>query len=117
MVSADLPSGPPEAVKTMVGRAQTISHCVTPQQASDTPGELFRKSNGKCKYSSFDRSTGKLSALMQFQGGENGNGEIMMNGIYTGTSYKFTSKMKGTVQGQSMSMTSEVVGRRTGECN
>jgi hypothetical protein len=92
--------------------AQTLTQCVTPQQAADPqraipPSGRGRGGPGDCKVSDYKVEGNKVSWTMACQQ-MTGAGEF----VYAGDTY--TGTMKMNTQGQEMTM--KYTGKRIGDC-
>jgi hypothetical protein len=114
VISASIPGAPPSIVETMKKRPQVTSVCVTPEQAAKGPREMFQQNKGRCTFSKFDMTGGRISLVMICKG-EGGAMTIASDGSYTPTSYAARSVLKSSGP-QSMSMVIEGSGKRVGPC-
>ena len=106
ITSVDMPGMPADAAKMMTGRTNSVSHCMTEEQAKSAPGELLMKSTG-----------GRLDAAMTCKNEQGGQSKVRMSGDYAPTQYSATSQVTVTVPGaEPMTMNAEVSGKRVGEC-
>ena len=90
-----------------------MSYCITPEQASKGPQEMF-KQNASCHFTQFSMTGGTIATEMTCaQAG--GTMTARANGSYTPTSFNVTST--ATMTGRmSMRMTTVSSGRRIGPC-
>jgi hypothetical protein len=116
VISASIPGAPPSIVDTMKKRPQVTSVCVTPEQAAKGPREMFQQSKGRCNFSKFDMTGGRISLMMICKGqGGAGTMTITSEGSYTPTSYAARSTLRSSGP-QTMSMVVEGAGKRVGPC-
>lgn len=97
----------------------TETQCLTPEQASRPPSEIFaRRQSSRCTYDSFDMAGGKIKAKMTCPGGSSGTMIMTMDGTYTPTRYTMDAVMdvQAPDGAQSMKMSVRSVGTRTGAC-
>ncbi|HEV2569762.1 DUF3617 domain-containing protein [Sphingomonas sp.] len=114
-----LPEAAAAQVKASLERTMTESQCLTPEQASRPPSEIFaRRQNSRCTYDSFEMAGGKIKAKMTCPGGNSGTMTMTMDGTYTPTRYTMDALMNVQAPdgAQSMKMSVRSVGTRTGEC-
>jgi hypothetical protein len=114
-----LPAGAAAQVKASMERTMSESSCLTPEQASRPPSEIFaQRQNSRCTYDSFDMAGGKIKAKMTCPGGSSGTMTMTMDGTYTPTRYTMDALMNVQAPDgvQSMKMSVRSVGTRTGEC-
>ena len=120
LIEADgLPPGAAAQVKSSTERTMSESQCLTPEQASRPPSEMFaRRQNSSCSYDSFDMAGGKIKAKMTCPGGSSGTMTMTMDGTYTPTRYTMDALMDVHAPDgvQSMKMSVRSVGTRTGDC-
>jgi hypothetical protein len=110
---------PPEAKKMMqaaLGKGQTFSSCLTPEEAEKPSAEFFQGKDSGCTYEKFEMAGGKLDAVMTCKGGGQSQ-HMTMTGEYGEEAYQFRATADGEVQpGMPMSMVMTVSSKRTGEC-
>ena len=129
--SIDAP-GMPEAqlgmMRQMMGRPQTESTCLTPEQAANPTGGMLSPGGGQnCQFSEnvFSGGTVRVRGTCQQPGG--GSAQMSMEGTYTATTMtmQMTSEVTmppgmpappGATAPRSVRMSGTVVGRRTGDC-
>lgn len=121
IVSADMPGMPPEMAKQMTGRTNTISHCMTREEADKNAEEMFKKQgDGSCTYKRFSMAGGRIDALMACTGGQGGGtSEIAMAGTYSASAYQMETEMKISnpqMPQAQMTMKAKTTGKRTGDC-
>ncbi|MGP1283379.1 MAG: DUF3617 domain-containing protein [Parasphingopyxis sp.] len=115
----DMPQMPEEARAVMqeqMGRTQTSTSCITPEQAADPQASMFGDSNDDCTYTEFDMSGGTMLVAGTCRSeGMPGAVSMRMEGRYTPTSYEMTMNMDmdGGPAGP-MSMAGQVTGRYLG---
>jgi len=126
IVSAELPGAPPEALRQVIGRKQTISHCLTAEEAARPQSEFFNRPQpeANCRQDGFSMANGRIQASMICAGNGSGEMRTQMEGRYEPTSYDITATIRmaapanaGEAAGDGMKMSAHVVGRRTGECS
>ena len=118
-VKVEAPNMPKEVIGMIGGQQKmTMRSCVTPEQAAEPSGDLFRgKKDGNCTYQNFSVSGGKVKGTMTCSGGDMpGSVSLEMDGQYGGDSYDVSQKMTTTGQGMSMKIETHVTGRRIGDC-
>lgn len=114
-----LPQDAAAQAKTSIERTMTESQCLTPEQASRPPSEIFaRRQNSKCSYDSFEMADGKIKAKMTCPGGSAGTMTMTMNGTYTPTRYTMDALLDVRAPDgiQSVKMSVRSVGTRIGAC-
>lgn len=109
VTSMAMPNMPVDMKQAMVGKTHSVRHCVRAEDLAKAPERLFQGSDGRCRYTEFKMSGGKVNAVMQCQGGMTGR----MTGSFTPTSYAATNDISTTA---GMKMSSRVTGRRVGDC-
>lgn len=102
--------------------ATATTHCVTPEEASRPPSEMFAgKNSGECRYDKFDMGGGRLNAAMTCSPqGQPGKMTMTMAGSYSSTSYDLAMEMKVSnpaMPGGGMTMKANTKGTRTGACD
>ncbi|MDB5705354.1 MAG: hypothetical protein JWN66_2470 [Sphingomonas bacterium] len=115
ILDVQMPSAPPGVRAGMRGRPpQIVTACVTPQQAAAGPQAVLAASKGKCRYTSFNASGGRLNAVMQC-GFATGAMTVTSTGAYSATTLDLngSSVMSGKMQ---MTMKTHTIGRRLGPC-
>ena len=113
-----------EGVTAQLKKRHAIAstHCVTPEEASRPPSEMFAgKNSGECRYDKFDMGGGRLNAAMTCSPqGQPGKMTMTMAGSYSSTSYDLAMEMKVSnpaIPGGGMTMKSRTKGARTGACD
>lgn len=121
VTAASIPGAPAEAVKKAIGKVTAFKHCMTTEEASREPGEIFRQGAGAdCAYDRFAIADGKIDAVMQCKGKEAGAtlSTIKMSGRYDSASYEVNTRMSVPGPGgQTIAMEATTKGRRTGACS
>ncbi|MFA6114846.1 MAG: DUF3617 domain-containing protein [Sphingomonas sp.] len=115
ILDVQMPGGPPGVVAGMRSQpAQVVTACVTPQQAAAGPRGVMEASKGKCRYTSFNASGGRLTGVMTCAFAT-GAMTVTSNGSYTATSLDIngTSVMTGKMR---MTTKTHTIGRRIGPC-
>lgn len=106
----------PKGTNVPLPPAQTISQCLTPEQAAN-PGADFAGGGDAsgCSSDDYRMEGGRISGTMQCnQAGTNMRATV--SGSYTQTSMDMTMNSDVQAQGQNMTMETRISGRRTGEC-
>ena len=108
------PRMPPGVGAAMRAHPTTVTACVTAAQAADGPRAVLQGSNGKCRYTSFNATGGRLSAVMVCNFGS-GTMTVTSNGTSSATTMDVSgsSVTTGRMQMTSKSRTSS---RRVGPC-
>lgn len=118
----DMPQMPEEArgmMQEQMGRAQTNTSCITPEEAANPEANMFGDSNENCTYTDFTMSGGTILIAGSCQApGMPGATTMRMEGSYTPTSYDMTMNMSmESGPAGPMSMAGQVTGRFVGpEC-
>lgn len=115
ILDVQMEGGPPGVAAGMRGQPpQVATACVTPQQAANGPRSVMEASKGKCQYTSFNASGGRLTGVMACTFGSGGM-TVTSNGTYTATSLDIsgTSVMTGRMR---MTTRTHTVARRIGAC-
>ncbi len=119
--------GAPEAqvaqMRTMMGRPQTRSECITPQQAANPMGNMMNPGGGSCNFTqnTFSGGTINLQGACNPPGGQ-GTAQITMTGTYTPTTItaQVSSEVRPAVASpgapESVRMSGNLTSRRTGDC-
>lgn len=110
-----------DAFKRLIGQVNTITHCVTPEQAANPSADLLAaQDQADCTYADMAMSGGKVSANMTCTSREmeQGTMKIAMNGAYLPASYDITMDVEtiGLPGGRTMTMKMKTSGKRIGEC-
>lgn len=111
IVSAEMPGAPPAMIDAMKRRTMTHSYCLSARDAEANPRALFEKTDGKCRYTKFSMSGGKMSMAMTC-----GNATMTSAGTYTASSYQARGTMVNPGPRGTMRMVSNVSGKRVGPC-
>jgi Protein of unknown function (DUF3617) len=115
----DMPQMPEEARNMMqqqMGRAQTNTSCITPEEAANPEANMFGDNNDNCTYTDFTMSGGTILIAGSCQGpGMPGATTMRMEGSYTPTSYDMVMNMSmESGPAGPMSMAGQVTGRFIG---
>lgn len=110
--SMTIPNMPPEMAKRMMAKPMSATICITPQDAAAGPRDVIAKSNGTCRYRSYDAAAGRITAVLECRSGAPTPQTIAISGSYGPTAYDIRSKMTGGAV-QSVSRTQ---GKRLGPC-
>ncbi len=94
----DMPQMPPEArdmMQQQMGRTQTSTSCITPEQAANPEAEFFaNQDDNDCSYSEFDMSGGNILIAASCQPeGMGGAMNMRMEGSYSPSEYDMTMTM------------------------
>ncbi len=120
ILSASAPALPPEALRQMVGQKQTVSNCVTPEQAAKPSANfLAGQKNSDCTYQDFSMEGGRMSGTMTCTGsGMPGKMVMNMEGSYDPRSYDMNMSMEagGLPGGMNITVKARTTGRRVGTC-
>ncbi len=120
ILSASAPGLPPEAVREMVGQKQTVSNCVTPEQAANPSANfLAGQKNSNCTYQDFSMDGGRMGGTMTCTGpGTPGKMVMNMEGSYGPRTYDMNMSMEaaGMPGGMNMTVKARTTGRRAGSC-
>lgn len=111
IVSAEMPGAPPAMVDAMKRRPQNHSYCLSAKDAEANPRSLFEKTDGKCRYTKFSMSGGKLAMEAVCAGAT-----MTSVGRYSATGYTVRGTMVMKSPQGVMRMTTDVVGKRVGDC-
>jgi len=106
-------TGMPANMAGIMGRPQTIRHCVTPEEARKGVESVLKgESKGKCSFTKFRASGGTYNHEMTCAG----QGKMVMtaSGSYSPTSYSGQSRM--VMNGGQMIITGKASGRLVGAC-
>ena len=120
VTAVDMPGAPGEVTKQMVGKVTSVRHCMTEEEATRTPGEMFRQSmQGQCDYENLDMASGRIAAKMTCKGAQPGETmETTIDGRYGRETYKADMTMTMALPGAPapMSMAATTEGKRLGAC-
>ena len=126
-VSVDVP-GMPKAQADMMGQQMakmsetTAETCVTPEMVNKPPSEMFGgKAGGGCTYDKFELAGGKLDSVMSCKPQAGGEMKATTSGTIDSTSYELASDttmsgMPGMPGGGKMTMKTQIIGKRVGDC-
>ena len=110
-------------VRQMLGRTQTQTMCVTPEQARGPSSQLIGGSaSGDCSFETFSLLRGTLNAVMTCRKqGEAGQLVVATNGAYAGDTVELESVMRveetlDQPKEKALRFIAKVAGKRTGEC-
>lgn len=109
------PNMPPAVAAKMKSQKVTSLHCLTPEKAAHPGSDFFGKASKQCK-NDIVMAGGRVSGSMTCNGMGGGSSVVSIDGHYGGDAMDMSMKMSSTSHGQSMTMTSHMVGRRIGEC-
>jgi hypothetical protein len=120
IVSATAPGVPADTLKSMVGQKNTVSNCITPEQAAKPSANfLAAQQSNNCTYQNWDMKEGRMTGTMTCSGaGMPGQVVMNMTGNYSPTAYDLDMNMntKGLPGGMTMNIKAKTTGRRVGEC-
>lgn len=115
----DLGDAPPEAKKMiqgMMGKARTITSCLTKEEAEKPTPKFFGEKSENCKYDHFTMGGGAIDAKLDCKA-EEGLQSIVMKGNYTSDTYQMTVNTSGAGHaGMKMDMTMSMSAKRVGDC-
>jgi uncharacterized protein DUF3617 len=124
--SIDLPGASPQelaAMRAMMGRPQTHSQCMTPEQAANPTQRMMNPpGNGNaCRFSESVFAGGTIRVHGSCQAPGRGTSVTGMEGTYTATTIQATISneiqgMPGPTGPQSARMSGTLSARRTGDC-
>ena len=126
-VSVDVP-GMPKAQADMMGQQMakmsetTAETCVTPEMVNKPPSEMFGgQAGGGCTYDKFELAGGKLDSVMSCKPQAGGEMKATTSGTIDSTSYEPASDttmpgMPGMPGGGKMTMKTQIIGKRIGDC-
>jgi len=113
------PGAPPEVAKAMqggIGRARTMTECLTEEDAKKPFERFVEGLNKDCRYEHFTMGGGKIDTRLVCAG--NGmNREMAMQGTYGAENYRMrmVTQVSGPEHGH-MSMAMSLDAHRTGDC-
>lgn len=120
ILSASAPGIPPDALRQMVGQKNTVSNCVTPEEAANPSASfLAGQRNSDCTYQDFVVNAGSMNGIISCTGGQIPGKLVMkMNGEFNQTRYDMNMDMEaaGLPGGMTMNIKAKTTARRTGEC-
>lgn len=105
---------PPGVGAAMRAHPTIVTACVTAAQAAEGPRAVLQKSNGKCRYTSFNATGGRLNAVMVCSFAS-GTMTMTSNGTYTATTMDLSGSSVTTGRMQ-MTTRTHTSGRRLGAC-
>ncbi len=108
------PNMPPGVGAGMRAHPTTVTACVTAAQAADGPRSVLQNSNGRCHYTTFNATGGRLNAVMVCAFAQ-GTMTVTSNGTYTATTMDVSGSTVTTGRMQ-MTSKSHTSGRRIGPC-
>ena len=111
--AVDMPSAPPAVANMMRGKAMTIKHCITPQEAAEGPQAAMKK-NKACTVSYHTGPGGRFSSEMVCRQ-DGGTMNATSSGTASATAFTSTTRMVMS-GGMAMTMTSTASGHRIGNC-
>ncbi|GAA0302323.1 hypothetical protein GCM10009087_10120 [Sphingomonas oligophenolica] len=111
MQSPRMPRGVGAAMRA---HPTTVTACVTAVQAANGPRAVLQGSNGKCRYTSFNATGGRLSSVMVCAFAS-GTMTVTSNGGYTATTMDVSGSSVSTGRMQMTSKT-HTSARRLGGC-
>jgi hypothetical protein len=106
---------PPDVAAKMKSQKATSLHCLTPEKAAHPGSDFFGKASKQCK-NDIVMAGGRVSGSMTCTGMGGGSSVVSIDGHYGGDAMDMAMKMSTNSRGQSMTMTSHMVGRRIGAC-
>jgi hypothetical protein len=109
------PNMPPAVAAKMKSQKATSLHCLTPEKAAHPGSDFFGKASKQCK-NDIVMAGGRVSGSMTCSGLGGDSSVVSIDGHYGGDAMDMSMKMSTNSRGQSMTMTSHMVGRRIGEC-
>lgn len=120
ILSATAPGMPPDALRQMVGQKNTVSNCITPEQAAKPSANfLAGQKNSNCTYQDFNLKGGKMTGTISCTGGDMPGKMVMkMDGEYDARSYRMNMDMEaaGMPGGMKMNIKAKTTARRVGAC-
>ncbi len=120
VVEVSAPNVPGDMLKSMVGKKNSVSNCITPEQAAKPSANfLAAQQNNQCTYQDWSMDGGRMTGTMTCQGGQMPGKMVMaMSGSYAPTKYDMNMDMKSTglPGGMSMDIKARTTGRRVGDC-
>ena len=120
ILSASAPGIPPESLRQMVGQKNTVSNCVTAEEAAKPSAAfLAGQKNSDCSYQDFSLDDGKMQGAISCTGGQlPGKLMMKMQGEYSPSRYQMNMDMKaaGLPGGLTMDIKARTTARRVGSC-
>ena len=117
-----MPGMPPEMaanMKSMAGREQTHTSCLTEEEAKRPKEDFFAGGDKNCRYDHFTMGNGKIDAVMKCKD-KNMAQTMAMQGTYGGDAYNMQMRMTGEAGGGpqgGMTMKMRVDAKRVGACD
>lgn len=108
------PNMPPGVGAAMRAHPTVVTGCVTAAQAADGPRSVLQGSNGKCRFTSFNATGGRLNSVMVCAF-TSGTMTVTSNGSYTATTMDVSGSSVSTGRMQ-MTTRTHTSGRRVGAC-
>jgi len=108
------PRMPPGVGAAMRAHPTVVTACVTAAQAADGPRSVLQNSNGRCHYTTFNATGGRLNAVMVCAFAQ-GTMTVTSNGTYTATTMDLSGSSVTTGRMQ-MTTRTHTSGRRLGAC-
>lgn len=94
----------------------TNRYCISPEEATAGPRQIFEPEDSSCEFLSYDYSDGTIAMEMLCKT-DAGDMKVTTMGSFTERSYQMTSVTEATFNGTPMSMTSKINGRYLGPCD
>jgi len=111
---------PKETLQKMVGQRNTVSNCITPEQAARPSANfLAAQQNSDCTYQEFTMRDGRLTGRMTCSGGNlPGKMVTAMSGAYGPQGYDMMMDMQtaGVPGAAALKIKTRAKGKRLGEC-
>ena len=108
------PRMPPGVGAAMRAHPTVVTACVTAAQAADGPRSVLQNSNGRCHYTTFNATGGRLNAVMVCAFAQ-GTMTVTSSGSYTATTMDVSGSSVTTGRMQ-MTTKTHTSGRRIGSC-
>jgi len=105
------PGAPPNMPKPA---PQTVTSCLTPEQANKGPGELLKNANADCTANRSVYADGKIDVDMTCKS-QTGTMSVKSTGTYSPTELTSDAHIE-TTGAMSMSQTTHTVSKRVGDC-
>ena len=120
ILSATAPGIPPATLRQMIGKKNTVSSCLTPEQAKNPSANFLAGQQGRqCTYKDFSLDDGEMTGEISCTGGQMPGTMVMqMNGRYGPRDYSMNMEMKtaGLPGGMDMNVKAKTTARRVGDC-
>jgi hypothetical protein len=115
------PGAPADAMASMIGKVNTIRHCITPEQAANPSADfLAAQKDSKCTYANMDMTGGTIKADMScaVPGQPKAKMTMTMSGTYGPDNYAMDMSMTstGTPNGMGMAIKMKSAAKRVGDC-